>query len=112
MLWLQPRAQPDRASVKSLSRKQVAWLNLHHITEERLDKAIVKVINAYNQFALPKYWGSGKRVSADGTQWSLYEQNLLSEYHIRYGGYGGIGYYHVSDMYIAIFRAFDSVRCA
>jgi hypothetical protein len=24
-------------------------------------------------------------------------KNLLSEYHIRYGGYGGIGYYHVSD---------------
>nr|WP_254209640.1 Tn3 family transposase [Burkholderia multivorans] len=93
-------------SVKGLSRKQVAWLNLKHVTEERLDKAIVKVINAYNQFALPKYWGSGKRASADGTKWSLYEQNLLSEYHIRYGGYGGIGYYHVSDMYIALFSHF------
>jgi len=35
-----------------------------------------------------------------------YEQNLLSEYHIRYGGYGGIGYYHVSDTYIALFSNF------
>jgi hypothetical protein len=35
----------------------------------------------------------------DGTQWDLYEQNLLAERHIRYGGYGGIGYYHVSDTY-------------
>ena len=93
-------------SVKGLSRKQIAWLNLRHVTEERLDKAIAKVINAYNQFALPKYWGSGKRASADGTKWNLYEQNLLSEYHIRYGGYGGIGYYHVSDMYIALFSNF------
>lgn len=93
-------------SVKNLSRKQVAWLNLRHVTEERLDKAIVKVINAYNQFALPKFWGSGNRVSADGTKWNLYEQNLLSEYHIRYGGYGGIGYYHVSDKYIALFSHF------
>ncbi|MBU9599502.1 Tn3 family transposase [Burkholderia multivorans] len=93
-------------SVKGLSRKQVAWLNLKYVTEERLDKAIVKVINAYNQFALPKFWGSGKRASADGTKWSLYEQNLLSEYHVRYGGYGGIGYYHVSDMYIALFSHF------
>ncbi len=24
-----------------------------------------------------------------------------SEYHIRYGGYGGIAYHHVSDKYIA-----------
>ncbi|WP_444634001.1 Tn3 family transposase [Cupriavidus oxalaticus] len=93
-------------SVKNLSRKQVAWLNLRHVTEERLDKAIVRVINAYNQFALPKFWGSGSRVSADGTKWNLYEQNLLSEYHIRYGGYGGIGYYHVSDKYIALFSHF------
>src|SRR4029434_10029693 len=34
------------------------------------------------------------------------EQNLLSEYHIRYGGWGGIGYYHVSDTYIALFSRF------
>lgn len=93
-------------SVKGLSRKQVAWLNLKHVTEQRLDKAIVKVINAYNRFALPRYWGSGKSASADGTKWNVYEQNLLSEYHIRYGGYGGIGYYHVSDRYIALFSHF------
>lgn len=93
-------------SVKDLSRRQVAWLNLHHITEERLEKAIVQVINAYNKFLLPKYWGTGKSASADGTKWNMYEQNLLSEYHIRYGGYGGIGYYHVSDMYIALFSHF------
>ncbi len=93
-------------SVKGLSRKQVASLDLKQVTEERLDKAIVKVINAYNRFALPKFWGSGKRASADGTKWSLFEQNLLSEFHIRYGGYGSIGYFHVSDMYIALFSHF------
>ena len=93
-------------SVKSLSRKQVAWLNLHYVTEERLDKAIFKVVNAYNRFSLPHYWGTGKSASADGTKWNMYEQNLVSEYHLRYGGYGGIGYYHVSDMYIALFSHF------
>jgi TnpA family transposase len=60
----------------------------------------------YNKFRLPNYWGTGKHASADGTKWNLYEQNLLSEYHIRYGGYGGIGYYHVSDKYIALFSHF------
>lgn len=93
-------------SVKGLSRKQVAWLNLHYVTEERLDKAIFKVVNAYNRFSLPQYWGTGKSASADGTKWNVYEQNLMSEYHLRYGGYGGIGYYHVSDMYIALFGNF------
>jgi len=93
-------------SVRGLSRKQVAWLNLQYVTEGDLDKAIVKVINAYNRYELPRFWGSGKRASADGTQWSVYENNLLSERHIRYGGYGGIGYYHVSDTYIALMSHF------
>jgi Tn3 transposase DDE domain len=44
----------------------------------------------------------GKSASADGTKWELYPQNLMSEYHIRYGGYGGIGYYLVADSYIAL----------
>jgi len=83
-------------SIRGMNRKQLAWIN----------EAIVQVINSYNQFVLPKFWGTGKRASADGTKWNLYEQNLLSEYHIRYGGYGGIGYYHVSDTYIALFSHF------
>ncbi|VWD64921.1 transposase Tn3 family protein [Burkholderia lata] len=53
----------------------MAWLHLKHVTEERLDKAIVRVINAYNQFALQKFWDSGERASVDGTKWNLYEQN-------------------------------------
>ena len=93
-------------SIPGISRKQLAWINHHHVTEERLNKAVVRVINAYNQFRLPKYWGSGKSASADGTKWDVYEKNLLAEYHIRYGGYGGIGYYHVSDTYIALFSHF------
>ena len=93
-------------SVKGFSRRQISWLNLKYVTEDTLDRAIVDVINLYNKFELPGYWGSGKSASADGTKWSVYEQNLLSEYHIRYGGYGGIGYYHVSDKCIALFSHF------
>ncbi len=95
-------------SVKGINRRQIGWLNLKYVTEEALDKAIVQVTNAYAKFELPGYWGSGKSASADGTKWDLYEQNLLVEYHIRYGGYGGIGYYHVSDKYIALFSRFIS----
>ena len=93
-------------SLGNIDRRQLSWVHWRHITEEGLDKAIREVINAYNRFGLPKRWGTGKNASADGTKWDLYEQNLLSEYHIRYGGYGGIGYYHVSDTYIALFSHF------
>ena len=95
-------------SMDGLDRKQVAYINHKHITEEKLLKANVDIINEYNKFTLPKFWGSGKSSSVDGTKWDIYEKNLLSEYHIRYGGWGGIGYYHVSDNYIALFSNFIS----
>ena len=93
-------------SVKGFSRRQIAWLNLKFVDEGTLERATNDVINMYNKFDLPSYWGSGRSASADGTKWSVYEDNLLSEYHIRYGGYGGIGYYHVSDKYVALFSHF------
>jgi TnpA family transposase len=100
-------SQAARA-LTGLDRRQIAWINQRHVTEENLDQAINCVINGYNRFRLPGLWGSGQSASADGTKWDLYEQNLLSEYHIRYGGYGGIGYYHISDKYIALFSHFIS----
>jgi hypothetical protein len=70
--------------VRGTDRRQIAWINQRHITEDALDEAITTGINSYNNFALPRLWGSGKHASADGTRWDLYE-------------HGGIGYYHVSD---------------
>jgi len=93
-------------SLDDVDRRDVTWVNQRHITIENLDEAIRLVIHAYHRFDLPRFWGTGKHVSADGTKWEMYEQNLLAEYHIRYGGYGGIGYYHVSDNYIARFSHF------
>ena len=93
-------------SMKGTDRKQLAWVNRRHISEDTLEEAKNHVINAYNRFALPKLWGTGKTASADGTKWDVYEKNLLAEFHIRYGGYGGIGYYHTSDTYIALFSRF------
>jgi TnpA family transposase len=50
----------------------------------------------------------GKHASADGTKWDLQARNLMSEPHRRCGGYGGIGSYMVSDMYIALFSRFTT----
>ena len=46
-------------SVKGLSRKQVAWLNLRHVTEERR-QGHREGHQRYNQFALPKYGAAAK----------------------------------------------------
>jgi len=93
-------------SFAGLNPRQLSWIHQEHMSEETLDAAITRVINGYTRFDLPRRWGTGKLASADGTKWEIHTHNLLAEYHIRYGGYGGIGYYHVSDMYIALFSRF------
>ena len=93
-------------NIADISARQISFINQRQTSTEKLEAAICDTINAYNQFQLPRYWGDTKRAAADGTQWNLYENNLLSESHIRYGGYGGIAYYHVSDTYIALFSHF------
>ena len=84
----------------------LSYTNRRHITSSYLEAAIKDIINAYNRLNLPKCWGSGKKAAADGSKFEIYENNLMSEYHIRYGGYGGIAYHHVSDTYIALFTHF------
>ena len=84
----------------------ISFVNQRHISLKGLNAANVDIINRYNVMTLPKIWGDGTTASADGTKYDLYEQNLISEYHIRYGGYGGIAYHHVADSYVALFSHF------
>ena len=84
----------------------VGRINDQHVTTDKLDKALRDIINEYARFQLPFVWGTGKAAIADGTHYELYENNLLGERHIRYGGYGGIAYHHISDTYIALFSHF------
>lgn len=81
---------------------------MKYVDERALDEANRIVINAYNKYALPNFWGNGSSASADGTQWSVYPDNIQTEYHIRYGSWGGIGYYHVSNKMIAIHARFNT----
>ena len=64
------------------------------------------MINAFASSTSPGMWGDGRVVAADGTQIDTWDNNLLAESHIRYGGYGGIAYRHISDTYIALFSHF------
>ena len=93
-------------SFEGYTRKHISWYNQRYVTEGNLSNSAKDIVNKYINFALPKFWGTGERASADGTMWDTYEQNLLSEYHIRYGGFGALGYYIVSDLYIALFSHF------
>jgi hypothetical protein len=101
-------AQAARHMRGLVTPHMLSFVNRRHIDAKKLDAALVDLLNDYHKFRLPKFWGDGSRASADGTKYDLSEQNLMAEYHIRYGGYGGIAYHHVSDLYCALFSHFIS----
>jgi TnpA family transposase len=77
-----------------------------HATAGKIDKASAVVINAFNKLDVAGMWGDGKVAAADGSQVETWENNLLAETSVRYGGYGGIAYRHISNTYIASFSHF------
>ncbi len=85
---------------------ELGYTNRRHVTTGKLETANTDVTNAYASLPLPRVWGTGETAAADGMKIDLYENSLISEYHIRYGGYGGIAYHHVSDTYVALFTHF------
>ena len=99
-------AQAARHMRGTVTPHQLSFVNRRHVDAKRLNAALRDVINHYHNFPLPKLWGTGKSATADGTKYELYDQNLLAEYHIRYGGYGGIAYHHIADNYVALFSHF------
>lgn len=98
--------QMARHAKGKVTSHALSYTNRRHVSAKKLEAAIRDIINSYNRFNLPKIWGTGKRAAADGTKFNIYENNLVAEYHIRYGGYGGIAYHHVADNYIALFTHF------
>jgi TnpA family transposase len=84
----------------------LSWINHRHITPALLDTAMIKLINYYGTFEIIKAWGDGTSCGADGTICYIREENLIAEFHLRYGHRGGIAYHHVSDQYIALFSTF------
>ena len=99
-------AQAARHLRGAASAHMLSFVNRRHIDADKLAAACRDIINSYAGLQLPKFWGDGKSAAADGTKYDLYDQNLLASYHIRYGGYGGIAYHHVSDTYVALFSHF------
>lgn len=99
-------AQAARHMRGIVTHHMLGFVNKRHVNAKKLDAALVDLLDNYHQLRLPRFWGDGTHASADGTKYDLSEQNLMAEYHIRYGGYGGIAYHHVSDLYIALFSHF------
>jgi TnpA family transposase len=84
----------------------LSWINRRHVTPKMLDSAREQLINCANTFPRILAWGDGNSCAADGNLRELHEENLIAEFHVRYGKKGGIAYHHVANNYIALFSTF------
>jgi TnpA family transposase len=99
-------SQTARHAPESINRQSLHRINAQHIDAGKLEAAVADIVNQYIRFELPRFWGAANVAIADGTQMELRENTLLGERHIRYGGFGGIAYHHISATYIALFSKF------
>lgn len=80
------------------------YIKRRFINKEQLRNAIAKVVNAIFQIRLPEIWGEGTTTCAsDSKKFGAWDQNLMTEWHIRYGGRGIMIYWHVEKKSTCIY---------
>jgi TnpA family transposase len=79
-----------------VSYKDLLYTRRRFITKEHLRNAIRQVVNATFRARLPKIWGEATTACAsDSKKFGAWDQNLMTEWHVRYGGRGVMIYWHV-----------------
>src|SRR4051794_41233157 len=74
------------------------------ITRESLRDAVAQVVNATLRTRHPGIWGeSTTACAADSKQFGAWDQNLMTEWHVRYGGRGVMIYWHVEKKSTCIY---------
>ena len=75
------------------NHKDLYYTRRRFLSVEGLRQATTQVLNATLASRLPRIWGEAATACAsDSKQFGAWDQNLLTEYHVRYGGRGVMVY--------------------
>jgi len=84
------------AGQHDVTYRDLLYVRRRFITRESLREAIAQVVNATLRVRHPGIWGEGTTAcAADSKQFGAWDQNLMTEWHVRYGGRGVMIYWHV-----------------
>lgn len=84
------------AATENTSYQDLRYVQRRFIHKDQLRNAIATIVNAIFQIRLPQIWGEGTTACAsDSKKFGAWDQNLMTEWHIRYGGRGVMIYWHV-----------------
>jgi len=99
------------ASNHHVSYAELLYIRRRFIEKNALREAIRRVINATFAARLTPIWGEGTTACAsDGKKFGAWDQNLMTEWHIRYGGRGVMIYWHVEKKSACIYSQLK--RCS
>jgi len=80
----------------SVSFEELRYVKRRFVQKEALRAAITEVVNGTLRIRNPAIWGEATTACAsDSKQFGAYDQNLMTEWHARYGGRGVMIYWHV-----------------
>lgn len=90
--------------------KELLYVKRRFVSIVGLRQAITKIVNATLAVRLPQIWGEATTAcAADSKQFGAWDQNLLTEWHLRYGGRGVMVYWHVEKNAACIYSQFKRV---
>ena len=91
------------------NERDLLYVRRRFLNRDNLRAAIRQVVNAIIQVRQPEWWGSETTACAsDSKKFGAWDQNLLTEWHIRYRGPGIVVYWHVEKNATCIY--FDNVK--
>ena len=83
--------------------KDLAYVRRRYIGVDALRRAIAIVTNATMHARNPAIWGDGTTACAsDSKHFGAWDQNLTTQWHVRYGGRGIMIYWHVERKSLCI----------
>jgi TnpA family transposase len=89
--------------------KDLLYVRRRFLHRDALRNAIAQVANAIFQTRLPHIWGEATTACAsDSKKFGAWDQNLLTEWHVRYRGPGVMIYWHVDKKACCIYSQLKS----
>ncbi len=95
---------------QDVTYKDLLYVRRRFINRDGLREAIAAVVNATLRARHPGIWGEGTTAcAADSKQFGAWEQNLMAEWHARYGGRGIMVYWHVERKSLCVYSQLKTV---
>ncbi|MGV8949365.1 MAG: Tn3 family transposase [Candidatus Paracaedibacter sp.] len=98
----------------SASNPEITYEELRHIRRRYLTKgnlrvAITEVTNAILREREEKFFGGATTsIASDSKKFGIWDQNLITEWHVRYGGRGVVIYWHIDKKSVLIYSQLKS----